>query len=122
MSGSVDRIAGIIAEYNAQGVHRTGTSVDLASAAWMKSRIDELGLTSEEDRFSFERVACEAKLQGKRLVLAERAFLAATTATLPMERDARSSLPSTLKGRRVQILRPVPWGPDPRQIVRQIMK
>ena len=57
MSRSVDRIAGIIAEYDAQGVHRTGTSVDLASAAWMKSRINELGLPSEEDRFSFKRVA-----------------------------------------------------------------
>ena len=57
MARSGDRIARIIAEYDAQGVHRTGTSVDLASAAWMKSRINELGLPSEEDRFSFKRVA-----------------------------------------------------------------
>ena len=51
-----ERIAGIIAEYDGQGIHRTGTEVDLASAAWLKARIDSLGLSAIQDRFDFERV------------------------------------------------------------------
>ena len=51
-----DRIADIIAEYDAQGIHRTGTDVDIASAAWLAERVEALGLEVKRDRFDFERV------------------------------------------------------------------
>lgn len=51
-----ERIASIIREYDAQGIHRTGTDVDNVSAEWMASRITGMGVTPEIDAFEFERV------------------------------------------------------------------
>ena len=52
-----ERISEIISEYDRQGIHRTGTDVDLASAAWLKARVEALGVPVQEDRFGFERVS-----------------------------------------------------------------
>ncbi len=51
-----ERIARIIGEYDAQGVHRTGTDVDLQSADWLAEEVRALGLEPQQDRFEFERV------------------------------------------------------------------
>jgi len=51
------RIANIIKEYSAQGIHRTGTEVDVTSATWLARRIEMLGLTPELSEFDFKRVA-----------------------------------------------------------------
>lgn len=51
-----ERIAAIIREYDAQGVHRTGTDVDDRSAAWLADRIRSLGVEPVVDTFEFRRV------------------------------------------------------------------
>ena len=38
------RITAIISEYASQGIHRTGTEVDNESAAWLRRRIQEMGI------------------------------------------------------------------------------
>ena len=38
------RIAAVIREYEAQGLHRTGTAVDDASGEWLAGRVREAGL------------------------------------------------------------------------------
>ena len=50
------RIANIICEYASQGVHRTGTEVDLLSADWLLQRIEALGVRPSESSFAFQRV------------------------------------------------------------------
>ena len=44
-----ERLGQIIGEYDAQGVHRTGTDVDIQSAEWLKGRIAALGLEARDD-------------------------------------------------------------------------
>jgi len=50
------RVAGIIEQYSAQGIHRTGTAVDNQSAQWLADKIAELDVLPELERFEFERV------------------------------------------------------------------
>lgn len=45
-----------IAEYDQQGIHRTGTAVDRASADWLAARVRGLGLTVSLDPFRVNRV------------------------------------------------------------------
>jgi len=51
-----DRIAKIIQEYSEQGIHRTGTDVDSASADWFSAQIKSFGLRPQLERFLFKRV------------------------------------------------------------------
>jgi hypothetical protein len=51
-----DRIAQIIEEYSAQGIHRSGTDGDLENAAWLSESIRSFGLEPEFDQFEFRRV------------------------------------------------------------------
>ncbi len=51
-----DRIARIIQEYDSQGIHRTGTEVDAASADWLAANMTELGATPVLDEFGLNRV------------------------------------------------------------------
>jgi hypothetical protein len=66
-SNSADRIDRIIKEYSEQGIHRSGTEGDLASAEWFKNQIANLGVTPAEDRFSFKRI----NVQRAELVLSD---------------------------------------------------
>ncbi len=50
------RIADIIQEYAAQGIHRTGTDVDHASANWLAERISALGIEPSLTSFPFRRL------------------------------------------------------------------
>jgi hypothetical protein len=51
-----DRLARIIAEYDAQGVHRTGTRVDHTCADWLCENITALGAEPRLVPFTFQRV------------------------------------------------------------------
>ena len=50
------RIVQIVAEFEQQGDHRTGTDVDGRSAAWLQAEVAQAGLTPELEAFSFSRV------------------------------------------------------------------
>ncbi len=54
--GMQERVASIIQEFDAQGIHRTGTTVDNISAEWLAQRISALGVTPDLDAFSFDRL------------------------------------------------------------------
>jgi len=50
------RIADIIREYSAQGIHRTGTAVDTVSGAWLSDRMQDLGVASFMDPIELDRI------------------------------------------------------------------
>lgn len=50
------RIAAIISEYSAQGIHRTGTRTDNESADWLADRISALGVQPRLETFPLERL------------------------------------------------------------------
>ena len=50
------RVARYIREYASQGIHRTGTDVDLANATWLAEYIESFGLKPEVEEFAFKRV------------------------------------------------------------------
>ena len=51
-----DRLARVIREYDAQGVHRTGTDVDSASARWLAKLVAEAGFEATLQALPFERI------------------------------------------------------------------
>ncbi len=55
-TSAAERIDRLIREYSEQGIHRSGTKVDLASAEWLEKEITKLGVSHQEDRFSFKRI------------------------------------------------------------------
>ena len=55
-SAMQSRIAEIIDEYAAQGIHRTGTDVDNQSADWLMRRIEMLDVAATDTAFEFERL------------------------------------------------------------------
>lgn len=62
------RIARIIQEYDAQGLHRTGTDVDDASGAWLQEQARAAGAMAALERFRLGRVelhACTIGVGGK---------------------------------------------------------
>jgi hypothetical protein len=54
------RAARIIEAYDRQGIHRTGTPVDEASAAWLEKTIAANGGTAERHGFTLERLDIQA--------------------------------------------------------------
>src|SRR5580658_2326790 len=50
------RAARIVRDYEEQGIHRTGTAVDQASADWLAHEVRECGLTPERESFTISRV------------------------------------------------------------------
>jgi hypothetical protein len=53
---SESRIAGIIAEYDRQGIHRTATAVDDASADWLLAQVQSMGATASAETFALNRL------------------------------------------------------------------
>lgn len=51
-----DRIERVIREYDAQGIHRTGTAVDDDGATWLSSILAESGAEVGIESFEFERL------------------------------------------------------------------
>lgn len=63
-------IADPIADYDAQGIHRTGTAVDHASAEWLAGQVRARGLTAQLDPFAVSRVdpqTCFIEAGGRRV-------------------------------------------------------
>jgi hypothetical protein len=52
----VQRVAGVIREYEAQGFHRTGTTVDNVSAEWLVAHVRRAGLHASLEPFALDRV------------------------------------------------------------------
>lgn len=55
-----DRIANVIAAYSAQGIHRTGTDIDRASAHWLANEVETIGLIPVLFNFEFDRFVYES--------------------------------------------------------------
>ncbi len=64
------RIQRYIAQYAAQGIHRTGTEVDRANAVWMGEIASGLGCEPEFNQFTFSRIVVEqAELRLDKMVI-----------------------------------------------------
>jgi hypothetical protein len=64
------RTADIIAAFDAQGNHRTGTPADNASAEWLAGQVRQLGAEPELEPFTLNRVdpqACYLRLADRRI-------------------------------------------------------
>ena len=60
----------MIAAYDAQGNHRTGTPVDNASAEWLAKQVQEMGAEAELEPFPFNRVdpkSCYLQIADRRI-------------------------------------------------------
>jgi hypothetical protein len=51
-----ERVAQIVAAFESQGIHRTGTDVDRASAEWLAAGVRDAGLTPALEPFPLSRV------------------------------------------------------------------
>lgn len=56
----VSRAASIISEYDAQGIHRTATEVDLRSARWLADQAARAGADARLDTFPLNRIDVRA--------------------------------------------------------------
>lgn len=54
------RISRLIEEYDEQGIHRTGTTVDTQSASWLLKRAIDAGMDGQLSTFSVSRVDVQA--------------------------------------------------------------
>jgi hypothetical protein len=64
------RIADVLAAYDAQGNHRTGTSTDKASAEWLAKKVQQLGAAPELEGFALSRVdeqSCHLRIADRRI-------------------------------------------------------
>jgi hypothetical protein len=64
------RIADVIAAFDAQGNHRTGTPVDNASAEWLARQVQRLGAEPELEPFALNRVdpqSCYLRIADRRI-------------------------------------------------------
>ncbi len=65
-----ERIARAIEEYDAQGVHRTATAVDLRSAEWLADQVRAIGLEPTLEPFEIDRLdpgECYLEVNGRRI-------------------------------------------------------
>src|ERR1700730_6264538 len=64
------RIADVLAAYDAQGNHRTGTPADNASAEWLARQVQQLGAEPELEPFALNRVdpqSCYLRIADRRI-------------------------------------------------------
>src|SRR5215471_2819512 len=64
------RIADVLAAYDAQGNHRTGTSADNASAEWLARQVQQSGAEPELEPFALSRVdlqSCHLRIADRRI-------------------------------------------------------
>jgi hypothetical protein len=52
----MDIVAGLVTEYDGQGLHRTGTMVDRANAEWLRTEIRDAGLEATFSSFEIDRL------------------------------------------------------------------
>jgi hypothetical protein len=70
MSEQERRIASYVEEYDAQGWHRTGTAVDVASCEWLAGAVRAIGLEPASETYGFDRVEPQSafiEVVGRRL-------------------------------------------------------
>ena len=64
------RLTDVIAAYDAQGNHRTGTAVDNASAEWLSRLVQQMGAEAELEPFPLSRVdpkSCYLRIADRRI-------------------------------------------------------
>src|SRR5262249_60004069 len=64
------RIADVLAAYDAQGNHRTGTLTDKASAEWLAKEVQQLGAVPELEPFALSRAdpqSCHLRIADRRI-------------------------------------------------------
>src|SRR5215469_9062776 len=64
------RVADVIAAFDAQGNHRTGTEVDNASAEWLANQVRQSGAEPSLEPFTLNRVdpqSCYLRIAGRRI-------------------------------------------------------
>ena len=64
------RIADVLAAYDAQGNHRTGTSADNASAEWLARQVQQSGAEPDLEPFALNRVdpqSCHLRIADRRI-------------------------------------------------------
>jgi len=69
-AGVARRIARLIAEFEAQGYHRTATAVDWTSADWLADHVRRAGLLPAKETFALHRVdpvITELRVDGRRI-------------------------------------------------------
>jgi hypothetical protein len=52
----LDRVSRVIETYDRQGIHRTGTDADKASAAWLLDEVKRIGVDGALEAFTLDRV------------------------------------------------------------------
>jgi hypothetical protein len=65
-----ERLAKVVAAYDVQGNHRTGTPVDNASAEWLARQVQEMGVKAELEPFPLTRVdprSCYLRVADRRI-------------------------------------------------------
>lgn len=64
------RIARYISDYDAQGIHRTGTEVDVKNAVWLSDLVRDFGLEATLNPLPLERIRTlksEITVEGRQL-------------------------------------------------------
>lgn len=67
---AVDELARVIQAYDRQGIHRTGTDVDRASADWLRAEAERRGARASLEPFAlprFDPVAAHVEIGGRRI-------------------------------------------------------
>ena len=59
----LDRVSRIIEAYDGQGIHRTGTDIDNASAAWLLDQVKRIGLDGGLEAFALDRSSPSSDLR-----------------------------------------------------------
>ena len=65
-----ERVSGVIAAYDSQGIHRTGTEGDQICARWLADEVDRLGVASSLEALPFRMidvVECSLDISGRRI-------------------------------------------------------
>ena len=65
-----ERISNVIGEYDAQGIHRTATTTDEASAHWLADHVRAAGLEPRLEGYDVHRLdpgECFLELDGRRI-------------------------------------------------------
>lgn len=57
-----DELFDLVVQYHALGPHRTGTDVDVATAAWMSHQLTERGCAVNRDQLEFPQWQCTSRL------------------------------------------------------------
>jgi hypothetical protein len=69
-AASLRRVAQVVRDYDAQGIHRTATEVDAASARWLADQLHAAGIESKLEAFPIHRIDLDEtylEIDGRRI-------------------------------------------------------